>query len=385
MIKKTISLILIICMIVGVTSAFTVSASTSGTCGANVSWRITKGVLEINGSGTMLNYSTVNKAPWNDVRSTIVEVVIGEGITNIGDLAFLGCSKITKVTIPSTVTTIGASAFDNCKLLEQIEIPGSITALGNYAFKNSGVVNIVLPSSVTYVGTEAFKDCKDLESIVLSTGMTSIEPRTFSGCSLLSNITLPEGILRVCDGAFEGCTYLKSVSFGSKIQVIYPGAFLGCTKLEEVDYNGSKELWNLIDIQTNNDEIMKTAIKFGEGEGPENAGIIVMLNGKKISFDQPPIILDGRTMVPLRAIFEALGARVEWNNDTKTVIADRGKTYISLTIGSTELKINNIIKILDVPAQIINDRTLVPVRAISEAFGCAVRWEADTQTVVITE
>ena len=111
--------------------------------------------------------------------------------------------------------------------------------------------------------------------------------------------------------------------------------------------------------------------------------ILVLLNGESITFDQPPIIIDGRTLVPLRAIFEALGATVEWDGNTQTVTATRDNTVIKITIGDNKLYVNNNVTVLDVPAQIVNDRTLVPVRAVSEAFGCNVDWDGNTKTVSI--
>lgn len=113
--------------------------------------------------------------------------------------------------------------------------------------------------------------------------------------------------------------------------------------------------------------------------------ITVIVNGKEVSFDQPPIIQNGRTLVPLRAIFEALNGTVDWDDTTKTVTSKRSDVIISLQIGSDQMIVNNEVKVLDVPAQIINSRTLVPVRAISEAFGCNVGWDGNTKTVTITE
>ena len=113
--------------------------------------------------------------------------------------------------------------------------------------------------------------------------------------------------------------------------------------------------------------------------------ISVKINGKYIQFDQPPILENGRTLVPLRAIFEALGADVQWDGTIQTVTATKGGTQISLQIGSTRMYVNGVAKTLDVPAKLINSRTLVPVRAISEAFGCKVDWIQDTQTVIITQ
>lgn len=118
---------------------------------------------------------------------------------------------------------------------------------------------------------------------------------------------------------------------------------------------------------------------------PQNEVITVLLNGEALTFDQPPIILDGRTLVPLRAIFEKLGASVEWDDAAQTVTAEKDGIKIVLQIGINEMKIGAFTKVLDVPAQLVNNRTLVPVRAVSEAFNCSVDWVEETQTVLITK
>lgn len=97
------------------------------------------------------------------------------------------------------------------------------------------------------------------------------------------------------------------------------------------------------------------------------------------------IIDNGRTLVPVRAIFEALGASVEWYSETGTVVSKKGKTTVKMTIGSSTMQKDGKDITLDVPAQLINDRTLVPVRAIAEAFGCNVDWNGNTQTVTIKD
>ena len=115
----------------------------------------------------------------------------------------------------------------------------------------------------------------------------------------------------------------------------------------------------------------------------DNSQITVTINNQQIQFDQPPVIIDGRTLVPLRAIFEGLGATVDWNGNTQTVIAIRSNTMIAISVGDNKLYVNENVVNLDVPAQIINDRTLVPVRAVSEAFDCEVHWDGNTKTVSI--
>lgn len=111
--------------------------------------------------------------------------------------------------------------------------------------------------------------------------------------------------------------------------------------------------------------------------------ICVSVGGKLVPFDQPPVLENGRTLVPLRAIFEALGASVEWDAMTQTVKSVKDNTQISLQIGSSSMYVNGTAKTLDVPAKIINSRTLVPVRAVSEAYGASVEWDQYSQTVII--
>lgn len=115
------------------------------------------------------------------------------------------------------------------------------------------------------------------------------------------------------------------------------------------------------------------------------SGVKVVLNGKEISFDVQPQIINGRTMVPMRAIFEALGAKVEWNNDTRTATGTKTGIVVSLTIDETTMYKNFYPILLDTPAQLVDGRTLVPVRAISESFGVDVKWDGATQSVFLTD
>jgi competence protein ComEC len=111
--------------------------------------------------------------------------------------------------------------------------------------------------------------------------------------------------------------------------------------------------------------------------------ISVLLNDQQIVFDQPPIIESGRTLVPLRAIFEALGATVEWMPETRTVVSTKESTSVRLQIDSVNAFINSKETTLDVPAQIVNGRTLVPLRFVGESFGLDVGWLGEIRQVVL--
>lgn len=114
------------------------------------------------------------------------------------------------------------------------------------------------------------------------------------------------------------------------------------------------------------------------------ADITVKLGGKPIEFDQPPVIEDGRTLVPVRKIFEALGADVSWDEETKTVTTNKGTKTVVLVIDSTEANAGDETIILDVPARIINGRTLVPVRFIADSFGVRVSWNNSERCVYLS-
>lgn len=112
--------------------------------------------------------------------------------------------------------------------------------------------------------------------------------------------------------------------------------------------------------------------------------IKITIDGKNLTMDQPPVLKDSRTLVPLRAIFEALGATVSWDDATQTAKGVKDGKEIKITINDTTAYVDGKATTLDVPAQLINSRTLVPVRFISESLGAKVEWIDATQTVVIT-
>lgn len=111
--------------------------------------------------------------------------------------------------------------------------------------------------------------------------------------------------------------------------------------------------------------------------------IDVTFNGEHLQFDVPPVLENGRVLVPLRTVFKALGATVEWDGTTSTVTVIRGNDTVKLTIGKSTAYKNGVSVELDVPAKVIDGRTLVPVRFVSEAFGERVYWFAETKTVLI--
>ncbi len=135
--------------------------------------------------------------------------------------------------------------------------------------------------------------------------------------------------------------------------------------------------WLVKEIKTT--ETTTTTTPSTSGTNPK-----VYLDNKLLSFEVPAIIENGRTLVPLRAIFEAMGAQVDWNDSTRTVVATKTGTRVILPLGSTTPTVNGETWKLEVPAKIKNDRTLAPLRFVGEAFGGKVNWDEATKTVYIT-
>ncbi len=114
---------------------------------------------------------------------------------------------------------------------------------------------------------------------------------------------------------------------------------------------------------------------------------IMEVNGTETEIDTgrgtTPVILNGRTLVPIRAIIEAFGGEVDWDASTQSVLLRMEDDAIQLTIDSSSAKLNGKLATLDVAPTVINDRTMLPIRFVAEGFNLGVAWDAGTQTVSI--
>ena len=116
--------------------------------------------------------------------------------------------------------------------------------------------------------------------------------------------------------------------------------------------------------------------------GAQPAPVVVTVNGQPVTFDQPPVEVAGRVFVPLRGVFERLGASVVY--DRRRINATKDATTVSLTVGSTSALVNGKQQFLDNPAFIVGARVLVPLRFVSQALGTTVDFVRATRTVAIT-
>ena len=114
-----------------------------------------------------------------------------------------------------------------------------------------------------------------------------------------------------------------------------------------------------------------------------DAEITVKVNDKVLTFDSQPYIKNDITMVPLRGIFEELEANVTWDQETLTVVGIRNTDVVVLQIGNEGAFVNGEKKILEQPAEVVDDRTMIPARFISESLGAEVEWDQENLTVNI--
>ncbi len=126
------------------------------------------------------------------------------------------------------------------------------------------------------------------------------------------------------------------------------------------------------------------ALQQSRQQGQAIPQIPVVVDGQVISMDQAPVIQQGRTLAPMRAIAQSLGAQVSWDPTTQAVTATLGNRTVQFTIGSNDYTVNGQQQTLDVPASIVGGRTMLPVRAFAEAFGQQVQWNSIYDLVVVS-
>ena len=160
----------------------------------------------------------------------IVDLVIPDGITSIGDYTFNGGS-FTSVTMHEGITSIGIGAFQNCL----------------------GLTNIIIPDSVSTIGTSAFRECYNLTSVKMPETATSMGTHVFYGCYRLKSIKIPDGVKTLGDYTFYNCSGLELITIPNSVKTIGDNAFQGCSNhYFVVYYKGTETQWNRITIGVNN-------------------------------------------------------------------------------------------------------------------------------------
>ena len=205
----------------------------------------------------------------------LTSVTIPNSVTSIGGCAFRGCSGLTEITIPNSVTTIGGSAFDGCTGLTSVTIPNSVTSIGYNAFSGcTGLTSVTIPNSVTSIGKSAFYNTPWYNnkpdgviyinnvlyqykgtmpggtSIDIKDGIVSISGSAFDGCTGLTSVTIPNSVTEIGDWAFHGCTGLTEVNFNAENCAdmgSYP--FSNCTNLKTINIGNEEKLFQTMRSQ----------------------------------------------------------------------------------------------------------------------------------------
>ena len=232
----------------------------SGTCGKNLTWDLTDGVLTISGTGVMTDFE-YQGTPWYSYRENITSVTIGNSVTSIGSNAFYDCYGLTSITIPNSVTSIGMSAFAWCSGLTSITIPNSVTSIGDWAFRDcSGLTSIEIPNSVTSIGESAFLYCSGLTSVTIGNSVTSIGGYAFSGCTGLTSIYNYATTPQVIDSfVFGGIEWHGSVNKSTCVLYV-PAGSIDLYKAAE----GWNEFENILPITAEDKEVNAVEVATSE-------------------------------------------------------------------------------------------------------------------------
>lgn len=159
-------------------------------------------------------------------------VTIPDDVTSIGECAFDSAqgSAVTSIAIPEGVTDIEDYAFNGCSNLTSITIPDSVAKMGDGVFGEcTNILNVTFQGNLSCISDDTFEDCTSLKSITFPNGITVIGSSAFSGCTALSNLTIPSTVTSINMMAFDGCTNLNSITIPSSVKSIANYAFSDCS------------------------------------------------------------------------------------------------------------------------------------------------------------
>lgn len=240
------SCLLLLLLTVTASAADTVASGTCGAEGDNLTWSLdSDGVLTISGSGAISDYER-GKTPWSGLCGDIKNVIVGEGVTRVGNNAFYDCREITAVSLPDSLQSLGNAAFGWCYNLKSIELPQGLQSIGISAFYwNRAIPEITIPASVKEIGAGAFARCVAVEMIhvekdnavycdidgvlfdkagttlvqypagragayQIPSGVTgSVQREEFACAGKLTELTIPASMQKI--GDFSFCGQLKSI------------------------------------------------------------------------------------------------------------------------------------------------------------------------------
>lgn len=357
-------------------------------------------------------------------------------VNNVDDL-LASITSNTKIIVESGEYIIPAEAHDYDGYTYYVGKNISIEGLENLEIVADGYVEIALAvgdmpvveiwqnsNNITLTGLTLGHDvpeysCAGEGHVIAAYGADNITINDCDlyGCGIVGiscyntgNVTVNNTIIRDCADAAAGFSWMNGnvefngCVFKNNAYDPYASQYRDCFTFEdneedsitpsvvfndcviEGNMNVGKMTVKDVDVQFNNcterNNVWETTVKVGIVI-PEWDGYV-----ERMTFeDQKPVVIDGRTLIPVRGLFESyhFNYTVDWNGDTSTATLSNGVITVEITIGKQEIYKNGAAVALDVPAQIINGRTMIPLRAVAEAFDLNVEWDGETRSVLITK
>lgn len=237
------------------------TAATSGDFGENncLHWEVTSTLtsktLTITGTGAMpdFDFPNGNLAPWwnyealgmnaiseidFDIKGNLKRVIIGDGVTNVGDYALFCLPAATQITLPESVTSIGRYGIALCSKLTGMSIPKGVTEIGDFGLAGNGLTAVSLPDGLQALGRGAFDACASLSGMTLPAAITAVPDKCFNDCTKLLTVDYKGEVTAIGERAFEGCKSLTKAPIPAAVTALGNSAFNGCIALTDVTLPG---------------------------------------------------------------------------------------------------------------------------------------------------
>ena len=405
----------------------------------NISWKVENGTLTISGTGKMPDYKTENSVPWASAKDEVTKIVVENGITHIGSLSFYGFTKATEAVIADSVESIGLCAFDYTEGTKT-----SISSItSDYAFSLNSDANTVKAGdefTVSIILNADFKNLVTVQSILVyddekiaidqektldetwinsidDTNLGYISDPLFGFVANTLRIAYLSGagvrideesplytagktdvtIAKIKCKALCDIRDINTEHFMIKeSEVLVAGETLYTPVCSETQLACATRVpMKTITLKSDSESIeayAKNLFNFEKLSSAEKAPAVqvpeitqVVADGNAIAFpDVTAYKENGTVMIPIRAVYEAVGATVMWDNDTKTVFVAYGGDFFAMQIGkSTMFKPAGNTEI-DFPAGVKDSRTVVPVSVFANAFGFDAVYSPELNRVLIT-
>ncbi len=436
--KKFMSLVVLLCLMI---CTLTVMADEAPQ--ADITWTVEDGILTIKGKGAMTDYRSESAAPWHEKRNEITEIVVEEGVTHIGNMAFYGLKNAKKATIATSVESIGIHAFSYTE--------GTSTSLGNLSAdfqftleSDSAVVNKGDTFTLTVVLNGDFKNVSAVQTaIVYDKKLISIDSKTCLDEEWLSKVdetnlgyisspltgTVANN-LRLAYVSLSGvyideesplynagkqdiviakvnCTALDDIKDispavlmikNSAVALLKDGKILSgtfgenqltaCTRLPLPSLTVVTESKAMAEYATKNNIKLESSVEVPEtvyvpSETPSK-GITIIKGNETIESDAAPYkSQDGCLMLPLRAIMENMGIAVIWDGETKTIFMATDEDFAAHQLGKTVLFRNETNMDLEHESEAKDSRCFVSPDFFEKSFGIEINLDKDSNTVTV--